>query len=155
MMALTEMSLPECVNIIARAQLVRLACAKQNQPYVVPTFLTYHDPFLYGFAAPGQKIDWMRANPQVCIEFDEVRRFDDWTCVIVFGRYEDLSDSSESEEERRQAHELLRRNMHWWQPAAASTHLQGPPVPFQPVYYRIRIEQITGRRASPDIDKRS
>ena len=36
----------------------------------------------------------MRANPRVCVEWDEVEEYDRWVSVIVFGRYEELSDAA-------------------------------------------------------------
>jgi nitroimidazol reductase NimA-like FMN-containing flavoprotein (pyridoxamine 5'-phosphate oxidase superfamily) len=39
---------------------------------------------LYGFAFHGQKIDWMRANPNVCVEVDEIVDQYHWTTVLVF-----------------------------------------------------------------------
>ena len=61
---------------------------RENQPYVVPVYLTYDvlsggEPCLYGFTTPGQKIEWMRANPLVCVEVDEVTAHDQWVSVIA------------------------------------------------------------------------
>ena len=74
----------------------RLACCRDEQPYVVPVFLHYDDETqcLYGFATVGQKIDWMRANPKVCIEVDHVADQTNWTTVLAFGRYEEVQDSA-------------------------------------------------------------
>ena len=41
------------------------------------------EAFLYGFTTEGQKIEWMRANPLVCVELDEVENFDQWTSIVV------------------------------------------------------------------------
>ena len=113
-MLLEEMTWNQCVNTLAEARLVRLACASENQPYVVPTNLVYHDPFLYGFSTRGQKVEWMRANPRVCVEFDDIQSFDRWTSVVILGQYEELLDSPEWKQERVRAHELLQRHAVWW-----------------------------------------
>ena len=69
-----EMSREECLGVLARATLVRLACAHENQPYVVPVYLVFHassgEECFYGFTTPGQKVEWMRSNPLVCVEMD-------------------------------------------------------------------------------------
>jgi nitroimidazol reductase NimA-like FMN-containing flavoprotein (pyridoxamine 5'-phosphate oxidase superfamily) len=146
-MVVREMTWDECLATLAPARLARLACASENQPYVVPLYLVYHDRFLYGFTTPGQKVEWMRANPRVCVEFDDIQGFDHWTSVIVIGRYEELPDSPEWGPERLRAYELLRRHAEWWEPGAAARGPHGSTLPSQAIYYRIRIDRITGRRA--------
>jgi hypothetical protein len=69
------------------------------QPYIVPIYHAYRDHCIYSFSEPGQKIDWMRANPLVCVEADQMRR-EQWTTVVVFGRYEELCDTPEFRSER-------------------------------------------------------
>jgi nitroimidazol reductase NimA-like FMN-containing flavoprotein (pyridoxamine 5'-phosphate oxidase superfamily) len=82
----------ECLETLTRLQFGRLASSRDNQPYLVPIYSAYHHAHLYGFATLGQKIEWMRANPRVCIEADEITAPDHWVSVIVQGRYEELLD---------------------------------------------------------------
>ena len=63
----------------------------------------------YGFTTPGQKLEWMRANPLVCVEVDEVEAYDQWVSVIAFGRFEELPETPGSDDERRRAQERPRR----------------------------------------------
>jgi nitroimidazol reductase NimA-like FMN-containing flavoprotein (pyridoxamine 5'-phosphate oxidase superfamily) len=148
-MVIAEMTRYQCVNFLAHARLGRLACASNDQPYVVPVYFACQDPFLYSFTMPGQKVEWMRANPRVCVQFDEIGSSDDWTSIVVFGQYEELPDSTEWRQERLRAHGLLQQRASWWEPggAAREGHAMSPA---QPIYYRIRIEKMTGRRASPN-----
>jgi hypothetical protein len=151
-MFVREMTETECFTALAQARLARLACASENQPYVVPLYLVYHDPFLYGFTTPGQKIEWLRANPRVCVEVDDIQSFDHWTSVIIMGRYEELPDSPEWGQERLRAYELLQQKVDWWEPGGAARGPHGSTRPTQAIYYRIRIDRITGRRAVPDVE---
>jgi nitroimidazol reductase NimA-like FMN-containing flavoprotein (pyridoxamine 5'-phosphate oxidase superfamily) len=172
------MSRDECLAALARGRLARLGCARDNQPYVVPIYYAFHKApdgdYLYGFTTVGKKVEWMRANPRVCVEWDEVARYDQWVSVIAFGRYEELPDfvaggsdcppgrspmratapePSEEDRERQRAQELLQQHTTWWQPGAAayaaSDH-RDRSQPFRALYYRIRIDQVTGHQASPD-----
>ena len=106
-MVIREMSREECLRVLAGARLARLACAHENQPYVVPVYLAYHErratTCLYGFTTPGQKVEWMRANPLVCVEVDEVAACDQWVSVIALGRYEELPESPGRDDERLRA----------------------------------------------------
>ena len=97
-MMIREMSREECRRVLAGTRLARLACAYQNQPYVVPVYLAYHEApdgeaCFYGFTTPGQKVEWMRANPLVCVEVDEIAACNQWVSIIAFGRYEELPET--------------------------------------------------------------
>jgi uncharacterized protein len=150
-----ELTRQASLDLLARTHLCRLACAKGNQPYVVPVYFAYANEDLYSFSTIGQKIEWMRANPLVCVEAAEVVSPEQWVSVIVFGRYEELPDTPEWQSARRFAHTLLKRNAVWWEPAYAKTILHGTQRPLVPVFYRIHDLQITGHRATPEPVTRS
>lgn len=131
--------------MLARTHLGRLACARGMQPYIVPIYFSYQSNWLYGFSVLGQKIEWMRANPLVCVEADQMRR-ELWATVVVFGRYEELCDTPEFRSERAFAFNLLQHRAMWWEHGGAKITPGGTPATV-PVFYRIKIEQITGRCA--------
>lgn len=157
-MVIREMSRGECLRLLASARVARLACSYENQPLVVPVYLTYHRPssgeeWLYGFTTFGQKVAWMQANPQVCVEVDEVTACDQWVSVIAHGRYEELPETPPYDEERFRAWQILKTRPVWWQPASKAWEVRAHgnrAEPFIPVYYRIRIDRITGREATRD-----
>jgi nitroimidazol reductase NimA-like FMN-containing flavoprotein (pyridoxamine 5'-phosphate oxidase superfamily) len=161
-MFIQEMSESECFEALTRARLGRLACARDNQPYIVPIYFAYEGSypfgFLYGFTTVGQKVEWMRSNPLVCVELDDVNNSDQWTSILIFGRYEELPDTPEGEQARLHAHELLQEHGSWWEPARASHAHRNSDDSLAPIFYRIRIDRISGRRASrgePDIARTS
>jgi uncharacterized protein len=145
-----ELSRQASLDLLARTRLGRLACTQGAQPYVVPFYFAYDDHSLYSFATVGQKIEWMRANPLVCVEADEVVSPQQWVSVIVFGRYEELPDTPEWQSGRAFAHKLLQQTAVWWEPAYVKTIHRGAQRPLVPVFYRIHIVQITGHRATPE-----
>ena len=152
-MIVREMTEAECLTTLARTRLGRLACAHENQPYVVPIYFVYEKFYLYGFTTPGQKVEWMRSNPLVCVELDEIVNDTQWMSIIIFGSYKELPESQEDEEgcnlERLHAHELLQQYAEWWEPGLASHTYRHSVQPWVPVFYRIRIDRITGRRVTP------
>jgi len=139
-----EMTKEESLALLSRTHLARLACAQGCQPYVVPCYFIYNNNFLYSFTTVGQKIDWMRANPLVCVEADEVVSPHQWESVVVFGRYEELPDISE----RRFAYTLLQQKAMWSEPGYVKTIRHGTQRPLVTVFYRIRVVDITGHRAT-------
>jgi nitroimidazol reductase NimA-like FMN-containing flavoprotein (pyridoxamine 5'-phosphate oxidase superfamily) len=187
-MVIREMTREECLRVLGGSRLARLGCAADNQPYVVPVYLALGDspggePCLYGFTTPGQKVEWMRANPRVCVEVDEVAAHDHWVSVVVFGRYEELpevpgaddalrrirerprrtdaglsadaaaGEAPWTEDERHRAYEFLRTVFAWCEPGcavwAARAH-RDPAGPYVNVYYKVRIDSMTGHEATPN-----
>jgi nitroimidazol reductase NimA-like FMN-containing flavoprotein (pyridoxamine 5'-phosphate oxidase superfamily) len=143
-----ELTPDECLEVVSRARHGRLACARYNQPYIVPFFF-YVDAereCLYSFSTLGQKIEWMRENPRVCVEVDEIVDQFNWCTVIVTGRYEELHDSKRDEETKRRAYELFRQRSAWWLPGAGKSAHGGEHS--APIVYRITIDRMTGRRAA-------
>jgi nitroimidazol reductase NimA-like FMN-containing flavoprotein (pyridoxamine 5'-phosphate oxidase superfamily) len=146
-MQIHELTPHECAEILERTTVGRLACALRGQPYVVPIHFSF-DPdrgCVYGFSTVGQKVLWMRENPKVCLEVEEIQDRDHWQTVIAFGRYEEIQDSPEEAEARVRAHDLFQQRQEWWLPAAAKL---GSRERHAVVVYRIQIEQVTGRRAA-------
>lgn len=147
-----NMTEAECRRALKEANVGRIACAQDNQPYVVPIYFAYHEHHLYAISTIGQKIEWMRANPLVCVEVDRLTSHDEWMSLVVFGRYEELPDRPEYKLAREQALELLqRRSAWWWEPACVCAGHRDTPHSCTPVAYRIRIDRISGHHATSDI----
>jgi nitroimidazol reductase NimA-like FMN-containing flavoprotein (pyridoxamine 5'-phosphate oxidase superfamily) len=149
-MLIHEMTTEECRDALAHANVARLVCEMDAQPYAVPVYLAYDGTSLFGFATMGYKIDCMRSNPQVCVEIDEIKSQNQWVSVIVFGRYEELPDTPEYKTTREHAHELLQKRAMWWEPASVAVEHRDFPKPISPIFYRIHVDRMTGHRASPD-----
>ena len=144
-MTIQEMTDQECRAMLGATTVARLACARNNQPYIVPIHVDLDGEFLYGYATLGQKIEWMRQNPLVCLEVDELTTHGQWASVIVFGHYEELPHTPEHEASRTVAERLFQRHRVWWEPASVPLAAQGQRTR---IVFRIRIGRVTGRRAS-------
>ena len=116
-MLISEMSSEECRDLLSRQGFGRLACAHQNRPYIVPIYFAYEPDHLYGFTTLGQKVEWMRSNPLVCVEVDDVLSHFRWSSVVVVGRYEELPDTPQYSAVRLQAQLRLEKRALWWQTA--------------------------------------
>ena len=108
-MQIEEMTAGECSAIMARTHVARLACSLNNQPYVVPIHMAFDGVSIYGHSALGQKIEWMRQNPLVCLEIDELAGNSKWESVVVFGTYEELLPTAEYEASRRESERLFQK----------------------------------------------
>jgi nitroimidazol reductase NimA-like FMN-containing flavoprotein (pyridoxamine 5'-phosphate oxidase superfamily) len=103
-MVIREMTEQECRAMLGETHVARLACARHNQPYVVPIHVDFHGDALYGYATLGQKIEWMRQNPLVCLEVS-----------------------------RQVAERLFQRHPVWWEPASVplAGHERRTPIVFR------------------------
>jgi hypothetical protein len=146
-----ELTADECAAVLKQADVGRLGCARFDQPYIVPIHFSYDDErnCLYAFSTIGQKIEWMRENPKVCLEVEEIADKDHWTTVLAIGRYEEIDLSAEEAEARRRAAQFLQQRPEWWLPAAGKVPSREH---HQVVVYRIQIDRLTGRRAARDRD---
>lgn len=149
-MFIHELSEAECRHVLRRANVGRLACAHDNQPYVVPINYASDGAYIYGFSTVGQKIEWMRSNPSVCFEIDEIVSDNQWVSIVVFGRYEELPDTPKFENARAQTYRFLQKRVMWWEPAYISQSHRDQPHSLTPVFYRIHIEKISGHRATSE-----
>lgn len=147
-MVIHELTADDCREVLGRTSLGRLACCRGGQPYVVPVFLYFDgdSQCFYGFATLGQKIDWMRSSPRVCVEMDDVADQTNWTTVLAFGRYEEVKHSAGDDIARQRAMHLFMRRPDWWLPGAATR--EGVSEHCSPVIYRIIIDRLSGRRAA-------
>ncbi len=151
-MFIHTMTKSECQHALKNAKVGRLACARDNQPYVVPIYFAYDERHLYAISTLGQKIEWMRVNPYVCLEVDEVISREQWMSVVVFGRYEELPDQPQHKRAREEALRLLQnRSAWWWEPACICEGHRDTPHSCVPVAFRIRIDHMSGLHAMPDV----
>lgn len=144
-MNIREMPYNECIAVVKRQRLARLACAHADIPYVVPVQYACADDRLYIFTLPGKKLEIMRQNPNVCVQIDQLKSKHSWKSVIIDARYIDL-EGDESREEKHQAWSLLARRLDWWEPGALK-----PPsrwtdaVAKTHIFFALDIVDVSGR----------
>jgi hypothetical protein len=150
MMLMVEMKEQECREALAHTSFGRLGCSLGDQPYIVPVCLASEGDFIYVFATLGKKIVWMRANPKVCIQTDEIAGQSQWMSVIVNGHYEELLEPHYARE-RKHARQVLEKRSQWWLNAFAERQLKLGDKLIEPIFFRICIDSITGLRATDKI----
>jgi uncharacterized protein len=149
-MLINDMTRQASIDLLTRTRFGRLACAHEGQPYISLMYCAYEDNYIYSFSTLGQKIGWMRVNPLVCVEADELVSPQDWATVVVLGKYEELPDTPRCEGSRKRAYDLLQRRPVWWEPGYVKTVINEKTRPMEFVYFRIHIDEINGHRGAPD-----
>ena len=146
-MKIDEMTFEECRAFLANASFGRLACARDNQPYVLPIYFAYEPDFVYVLSTFGQKNEWMRENPKVCLEVDEIAGQSQWMSVIASGRYQELHEPQFTAE-REHARSLLEKRSQWWLNALGERQLRLGDHAIAPLFFRIHVDSLSGLRAS-------
>src|ERR1700722_7136411 len=149
-MLVSELHSKDCFELLARLGFGRLACAHENQPYIVPIYFAYEPGRPSAFGTLGQKVKWRRPNPLVAVEADEVKSHGDWTSVVVRGRFEEFPDTPEYADKRHQAQVVLEKRSLWWQTGFAAAQTRGQFDRDLPIFYCIHIDELSGHRAMPD-----
>lgn len=141
------------IEHLLQAQVVgRIGCCEGNRAYVVPVAFVYLDGCIYGHSGVGQKVEMMRANPNICFEVDQIDNLSNWRSVIVWGTYEELNG-----EDRENGLRLLVERLAPLVTGESShpTPHDGPDVGStmhvlnrssrHGVVFRIKLDEMTGR----------
>ncbi|MGC4038591.1 MAG: pyridoxamine 5'-phosphate oxidase family protein [Chitinophagaceae bacterium] len=144
-----SLSYKEAKEVLATSILGRIGCNDGNRTYVIPVNYVFDGKNILGHSVVGMKIHMMRSNPNVCFQVDEVKSMNDWKSIIVWGRYEELTD----ERERYAAmklfvDKLMRMKIsETAKPPELSGERLHPRSPgnIRPIFYRIVIDELTGR----------
>jgi uncharacterized protein len=137
----------ECTELLAGNRVAFLACAKEDQPYVIPIHYAYSDGHVYAFSMPGKKIEWMRANPRVSVFVEQQGKGREWKSVVAEGRFEELPNEIGHKLDREHAWSVLSKHYDWWEPGALKL-VEQPLSGHSPhIFFRVLVERMSGREA--------
>jgi nitroimidazol reductase NimA-like FMN-containing flavoprotein (pyridoxamine 5'-phosphate oxidase superfamily) len=125
----------------------------EDQPYVVPVTFSYEPDCIYIFSTLGKKIEWMRQNPKVCVQVDEIGNRWKWLSVIVTGTYLELREPQYTAQ-REHALEQLGQYSQYWKIPLVERRDQPSNPSIELVFFRIDIGSMSGIRAIPGVDER-
>lgn len=150
-MRIIEMSQAECRELLERVSIGRLACSLDNQPYIVPVAFSYEADSFYVFSTLGKKIEWMRQNPKVCLQVDEVGNRSSWISVVITGTYLELT-ATQYPAQLEHAIEQLAQDSEWWRNPLAQRREHTSDLAIESVFFRIDIKSMTGLRGMPEAE---
>ncbi|MBV8197099.1 MAG: pyridoxamine 5'-phosphate oxidase family protein [Candidatus Eremiobacteraeota bacterium] len=70
---------------------------RRGLPYIAPITYAYDGRAIYGYSLLGAKIEFMSANPQVCVEVDHIETAADWQSVTARGLFHQLHGQAAEE----------------------------------------------------------
>ena len=142
MLKVSDMNPAEMHAMLQRESFGHLGCARDGRPYVVPMHYAYDGKDLYFFTTQGMKTQYIQANPQVCLQIEEVRDSLNWRSVMVVGRANELT----KKEELQNAMKLITERNPSLSPAISATQVDSIGRAVDVAVYRITPEIIDGRQ---------
>lgn len=121
-------------TLLKKEVIGRIGCATDDNLYVVPISYVYDGKNIYAHTYEGLKTKAMRKNPKVCFEVDDIKDLANWSSVIAWGTYNEITEKKE----RNEALKLL-LDRHLPVASSVTTHL-GKSWPF----YNDELDSIDG-----------
>lgn len=141
MIAVEEMSAGQIGEVLARVGYGHLGLARGIHPYVVPIHYAYDAPHIYIYTTEGKKTEIINANPEVCLQVEEVVSDADWASVIVTGEVFRL----EKRADRERALEFILAANPSLTPAVSIRWMDSWVRENIEVIYRLTPRMVTGR----------
>ncbi len=142
MIEVEEMAQNEVHALLKRSDYGHLGCARDNRPYIIPIHYAYQDPDIYIFTTEGMKTEFIAANPEVCLQVEEVDSPTNWKSVIATGKAERLTD----QEEMEHAMQYITKANPTLTPALNKMWIDSWGRASTVTLYRIRPDVISGRK---------
>ena len=142
MLRVEDMAPAEMHALLQRESFGHLGCARDGRPYVLPMNYTYDGKELYFFTTEGMKTQFIEANPQVCLQVEEITDSTHWRSVMVIGKADQMTKS----EEMQHAMKLITERNPSLTPAISSTQLDTWGRAVDIAIYRITPELMDGRQ---------
>jgi uncharacterized protein len=128
----------DATAVLREGRTAHLGCLVRGEPYVVPINYVFDGRDIFVHSLPGLKIQAMRSNPPVCVQFDEIQGDTKWKSVQAFGSFEELVDPMQ----RSRALELLLDRFPKLTPV--ETRLADDAAAPELIVFRIRVDRVTG-----------
>ncbi len=135
---LKTLSNDDARKLFESAQVARLGCIVNGEPYVVPISCLLENNYLYSHSLNGMKISALRENPRACVQVDEMESELSWRSAIAFGKYEEITNP----DERAEVLNKLFRIFPMLTPVESTIARDG--LAQEVIVFRIRIDRLTG-----------
>jgi nitroimidazol reductase NimA-like FMN-containing flavoprotein (pyridoxamine 5'-phosphate oxidase superfamily) len=125
----------------------RLAYSFRDRVDIEPIGYLVDGGWLYGRTSEGAKLAQLERNPWVALEVDEVEGPFDWRSVVAHGTVYFLNPGGVEHRDFEKAVALFRRY-------DRRTRRTYDPTPHRTIFFRIYLDEVTGRSASTAVRRR-
>ncbi len=141
MLDIDEMSLKEIHELLHTVGYGHLGCIHEGKPYVIPMNYYLEAEDIYLFTTIGMKTHDFDANPEICLQVEEIREPLHWRSAIVNGRALRVTEQADID---RVMHLLKERNP-MLSPAINRTWIDSQGRSEAIAIYRIDASEMSGR----------
>jgi len=141
MLDIDEMSTKEMHELLQKVGHGHLGLASEGHPYVIPMHYYFENPDIYIFTTVGMKTQYMDANPEVCLQVEEVQDLKHWRSVTVTGQAEHITEQQEID----RVMQFVKMQNPTLSPAMNRTWIDAWGRAEVMALYRIHPNQINGR----------
>ena len=134
----------ECIALLARNVVARLAFVRDGRPDVRPLHYRFEAGWIYGRTSAGSALAALEDEPWVALAADEVAGPFDWASVVVRGTFHRLDPDAREDDLAPAVYATSQLRT-----VVPATLDAGDPAPHRTVLFRISIGEMTGRRAVP------
>lgn len=142
--SIRALSQHECLALLARNHVGRLAFARDDRVDIQPLNYVYEAGWIYGRTSEGAKLAALAHRQWVAFEVDEVHDVFDWASVVVQGSFHRLDGDDPRSIPAARVHAV-----HLLQAIIPETFGTDDPAPTRTVVFRVALGETTGRIASP------
>lgn len=141
MLDIDEMGQAEIHELLRQVGYGHLGYVHAGQPYVMPMHYYLEASDIYLFTTIGMKTHDIDANPEICLQVEEIYGPLHWRSVIVNGRAEKLTATPDI----NQALLLIKKHNPTLSPALNRTWIDAEGRSEAIAIYRIHPREMTGR----------
>jgi uncharacterized protein len=139
-----ELGREEAEELLARNHVGRIAFTFHDRVDIEPIHYVFDEGWIYGRTSHGTKLSTVAHHRWVAFEVDEVRDLFDWRSVVVKGALYLMEADAPIDRDP-----TLARGVELLRSLIPATLAAGDPAPFRRSVFRIHLDQVTGREASP------
>ncbi|MBR8835060.1 MAG: pyridoxamine 5'-phosphate oxidase family protein [Stigonema ocellatum SAG 48.90 = DSM 106950] len=141
MLDIDEMSSKEIHELLHQVGYGHLGCVHEGKPYVMPMYYYLEDSDIYLFTTVGMKTHDIDANPEICLQVEEIHDPLHWRSVIVNGRALRLTEQSDI----HRAMHFIKEHNTMLSPAINRTWIDAEGRSEVIAIYRIHESEMSGR----------
>ncbi|MBD2496599.1 pyridoxamine 5'-phosphate oxidase family protein [Nostoc sp. FACHB-280] len=141
MLDIDEMNSKEIHELLHQVGYGHLGCVHEGKPYVIPMYYYLEEEDIYLFTTVGMKTHDIDANPEICLQVEEINGPLHWRSIIVNGRASRLTEQPDID----RVMNLIKERNTTLSPAINRTWIDAEGRSEAIAIYRIHKSEISGR----------
>jgi uncharacterized protein len=144
MTSIATMNPEEKIELLQKIGYGHLGCIHEGKPHVIPMQYYVKDDAIYMFTDRGTKSHDLTANPDICLQIEELSDIDNWSSITIAGRAEIIEDSPKFSE----VAQVIKSQNPTFSPVINREITDMSELERSIAIYQIHTDKITGTKAT-------